>query len=226
MISPTEMPTRETALPDRSEPVDPGKLHKVFGRPLKGPFPAGSEIAMFAMGCFWGSEQTFLNVPGVWVTSVGYSGGFTVNATYEDMKTGLTGHAEVVRMVFDPRVVNYETLLKLFWENHDPTEGMKQGVDVGNQYRSAIYYYNERQRKLAELSRDAYQAALTARGYKMITTEIKPAAEFYFAEEYHQAYFFERKDAYCHNGTGVICPFQPIDKDGPDTDKRDPDRPY
>jgi peptide-methionine (S)-S-oxide reductase len=209
MISPTEMPTRETALPDRPDPVKTDKRHKVTNRPLKGPFPKGSEMAMFAMGCFWGSEAIFWNVPGVWVTAVGYSGGFTANPTYDDVKAGKTGHAEVVRLVFDPKKVSYEELLKHFWEGHNPTEGMKQGEDVGSQYRSAVYYYNESQKAAADLSKHAYQADLIKNGFQSITTEIQPASEFYFAEAYHQAYFHGERLDYCVTGTGVKCDIQP-----------------
>jgi peptide-methionine (S)-S-oxide reductase len=201
------MPTKETALPDRPKPVEPDRVHYVSRHQLAGPFPGGFEKAMFAMGCFWGPEHMFWDVPGIWVTAVGYSGGFTVNPTYEDVKTGRTGHAEVVRLVFDPKRISYADLLKLFWENHDPTSGMKQGEDEGTQYRSAIYYVSEKQKKLAERTRDAYQAALSKNGFGTITTEIAPAGDFYFAEAYHQAYFAKNASSYCGMlGTGIRCP--------------------
>ncbi|HEY0012105.1 MAG TPA: peptide-methionine (S)-S-oxide reductase MsrA [Allosphingosinicella sp.] len=163
-------------------------------------------MAMFAMGCFWGPEKLFWDQPGVWVTAVGYSGGYTANPTYDDMKRGATGHAEVVRIVFDPAIISYESLLKLFWERHDPTSGMRQGVDVGTQYRSVIFYLDDAQRELALRTKDNYQEVLTENGYGPITTEIEEAGVFYFAEGYHQAYFAKNPTGYCVNGTGVPCP--------------------
>ncbi len=171
------------------------------------PFPAGLERAMFAMGCFWGAERKFWQIPGVYSTAVGYAAGPTPNPTYREVCTGMTGHAEVVLVVFDPKVVTYEQLLKTFWENHDPTQGMRQGNDVGTQYRSGVYVFDETQSRAAEASRDAFQAQLAAAGYGRITTEIRPAPEFYYAEEYHQQYLAKNPDGYCGlGGTGVSCP--------------------
>lgn len=173
---------------------------------MEGPFP-GMSMAMFGMGCFWGAEKKFWQTRGVYCTAVGYAGGYTPNPTYDEVCTGQTGHCEVVRVVFDPTIVRYEELLKVFWENHDPTQGMRQGNDVGTQYRSAIYYYDETQRLAAENSRDRYQQVLRAAGYGPITTEILPAPEFYFAEEYHQQYLAKNPDGYCGlGGTGIPCP--------------------
>lgn len=205
MHSPTVMPTKENALPDRQSPVETDRYHFVSRKPLNGPFPGGFEMAMFAMGCFWGPERLFWAVPGIWVTAVGYSGGFTKNPTYEDMKTGLTGHAEVVRLVFDPKRISYSKLLKMFWENHDPTTGMKQGEDEGSQYRSAIFYFDSRQRNIAEKSKEFYQLALFKKGFGSITTEISPASDFYFAEAYHQAYSAKNNHRCPMNGTNVAC---------------------
>ncbi|QUD89250.1 peptide-methionine (S)-S-oxide reductase MsrA [Phenylobacterium montanum] len=202
-----ELPTAETALPGRPHPIPTAADHFVNGRPLKGPYPVGTELAQFGMGCFWGEERRFWSVPGVWVTAVGYAGGLTPNPTYEEVCSGRTGHAEVVLVVFDPKVVSYEALLKVFWEGHDPTQGMRQGNDIGTQYRSAIYAYGEAQAKAAEASRAAYQAALSARGYGAITTEIVQAPTFYFAEDYHQQYLAKNPHGYCGvGGTGVSCP--------------------
>jgi peptide-methionine (S)-S-oxide reductase len=202
-----ELPTADTALPGRSEPLRTDEVHYVNGRPLKGPHPEGFETALFGMGCFWGVERVFWNLPGVWVTSVGYSGGITPNPTYEETCTGRTGHAEVVQVVFNPKEISYAELLKAFWENHDPTQGMRQGNDIGTTYRSAIYTLNEEQQREAEASRDAYQAALTAAGRGAITTEIQPAGPYYFAEDYHQGYLAKNPDGYCGiGGTGVTCP--------------------
>lgn len=213
MPSSTQMPTKETAVPDRSEPVATDEFHYVTGMPLAGPFPDGSEMAMFGMGCFWGPEPLFWELPGVWVTAVGYSGGsrgFTVNPTYDDVKTGLTGHAEVVRVVFDPKRIAYEHLLRLFWEKHDPTTGMQQGRDKGTQYRSVIYYYDDRQRALAEQTRADFQKELSQSGFGTITTEIEAATTFYFAEAYHQAYVEKDPTRYCGmSGTGVSCRIRP-----------------
>ena len=202
-----EMPTRETALPGRSEPLRTDEVHYVNGRPLKGPHPEGFQTAIFGMGCFWGVERIFWNLPGVWVTSVGYSGGITPNPTYEETCTGRTAHTEVVQVVFNPDEISYGELLKAFWENHDPTQGMRQGNDVGTTYRSAIYTLNDEQRREAEASRDAYQQALTAAGRDAITTEIESAGPYYFAEDYHQGYLAKNPNGYCGiGGTGVTCP--------------------
>jgi len=181
--------------------------HFVNGAPLKGPYPEGSEIAMFGLGCFWGVEKVFWKLPGVLVTAVGYAGGYTPNPTYKEVCTGQTGHNEVVRIVFDPKRIGYAELLKAFWEAHDPTQVMRQGNDVGTQYRSGIYTYSERQDEQARASREAYQAELSARGYGTIATEILPAGEFYFAEDYHQQYLAKNPGGYCGlGGTGVSCP--------------------
>lgn len=204
---PAELPTAATALPGRSEPLRTAKTHFVNGRPLKGPYPEGLEKAQFAMGCYWGVERIFWNLPGVWVTAVGNAGGITPNPTYEEVCSGRTGHAETVLVVFDPKQTSYEDLLRAFWENHDPTQGMRQGNDVGSQYRSAIYTYDEAQREAAERTKANYQQALVQRGYGPITTEIRPAGEFYFAEDYHQQYLAKNPGGYCGiGGTGVTCP--------------------
>ena len=201
------MPTPATALPGRAEPLHTDKTHFVSGHPLKGPYPEGFQTAIFGMGCFWGVERVFWGVPGVWVTAVGYAGGLTPNPTYEETCTGLTGHAEVVKVVFDPAVVSYTDLLKMFWENHDPTQGMRQGNDIGTTYRSVIYYLDEAQKAAAEASRDAYQAAVNRAGRGAITTEIAPAPEFFYAEDYHQGYLAKNPAGYCGiGGTGVTCP--------------------
>jgi peptide-methionine (S)-S-oxide reductase len=179
----------------------------VNGHRLEEPFPQGLSKAMFAMGCFWGAEKTFWLKPGVYSTAAGYAAGGTPNPTYREVCSGATGHAEVVLVVFDPNVIRYDELLKVFWENHDPTQGMRQGNDFGTQYRSGIYVYGEEQQRAAEASRDAYQKQLTVAGYGAITTEILPAPEFYYAEEYHQQYLAKNPDGYCgHGGTGVSCP--------------------
>jgi len=202
-----EMPKPDEALPGRTEPITSPPLHFANGHPLAPPYPDGLEVAEFALGCFWGEERRFWQTPGVWVTAVGYQGGFTPNPTYEEVCTGRTGHAESVRVVFDPAQVSYEQLLKVFWEAHDPTQGMRQGNDVGTQYRSVIFVRDERQRRAAEASRDAYQARLTAAGYGPITTAIVPASPFYFAEDDHQQYLARNPAGYCGSGgTGVACP--------------------
>jgi peptide-methionine (S)-S-oxide reductase len=202
-----EMPTPETALKGRPDPIPTAETHFVNGRPLKGPYPAGVRLAQFAMGCFWGVERKFWQLDGVWVTAAGYVAGLTPNPTYEEVCSGRTGHTEAVLVAFDPKVVSYAALLKAFWEGHDPTQGMRQGNDVGSQYRSGIYAYDEEQRRAAEASRDAYQVALGARGYGDITSEIAPAGEFYFAEAYHQQYLAKNPGGYCGvGGTGVSCP--------------------
>jgi peptide-methionine (S)-S-oxide reductase len=203
-----EMPTPETALKGRSSPIATATEHFVSHRPLKGPYPAGLEQALFGMGCFWGAERKFWQQgDGIWITAVGYAGGHTPNATYEEVCSGRTGHNEVVLVVFDPKKISYERLLKSFWEGHDPTQGMRQGNDVGTQYRSGIYVYSPSQRAAAEASRDAYAKVLSAGGYSAITTEIGDAPEFYFAEDYHQQYLAKVPHGYCGlGGTGLSCP--------------------
>jgi peptide-methionine (S)-S-oxide reductase len=203
----TRMPTADEALEGRAEKMSVPAAHFVNGAPLEPPFPQGTELALFGMGCFWGAERKFWTLPGVVSTSVGYAGGRTPNPTYREVCSGLTGHAEVVRVVFDPARVSYETLLRVFWENHDPTQGMRQGNDVGTQYRSAIFAYGEQQKALAEASRGAYAKALRAAGHGDVTTEIREAPEFYYAEDYHQQYLAKNPDGYCGlGGTGVACP--------------------
>jgi len=201
------MPKPEEALPGRSETMRVPERHFVNGHPLQPPFPDGLETAMFGLGCFWGAERMFWPVDGVYTTAVGYAGGFTPNPTYEEVCTGLTGHNEVVLIAFDPKVVSYERLLKVFWEAHDPTQGMRQGNDVGTQYRSGIYAVWPAQKAAALASRDAYQAALRAAGHRAITTEIVDAPPFYYAEGYHQQYLAKNPGGYCGvGGTGVRCP--------------------
>jgi len=201
------LPTAVEALPGRAERMPVSPAHHVHGRPLVPPFPAGIERAVFGMGCFWGAERKFWQVPGVYTTAVGYAGGLTPNPTYREVCGGRTGHAEVVLAVFDPTVVTYPELLRVFWEGHNPTQGMRQGNDVGTQYRSAIYCYGEGQRRAAEASRDAFQRVLRAAGFGDVTTEIAPAPEFYYAEDYHQQYLAKNPDGYCGlGGTGVACP--------------------
>ena len=204
---PSHLPSPDEALPGRAERMSVPRAHFVTGAPLEPPFPAGLELALFGMGCFWGAEQKFWQTQGVFSTSVGYAGGTTPNPTYREVCSGQTGHAEVVRVVFDPRKVSYETLLRAFWENHEPTQGMRQGNDVGTQYRSAIYTYGDDQRRAAEASRQAYQSVLSAAGYGAITTEVREAPEFYYAEDYHQQYLAKNPGGYCGiGGTGVSCP--------------------
>jgi peptide-methionine (S)-S-oxide reductase len=201
------MPGPADALPGRAETMPVPESHFVSGARLSPPFPAGTERAVFGMGCFWGAERKFWEIPGVYSTSVGYAGGYTPNPTYEEVCSGATGHAEVVMVVFDPAKVSYETLLRAFWENHDPTQGMRQGNDVGTQYRSAIYCYDEAQQRAAEASRKAYQVVLDKAGYGPITTEIRPAPEYYYAEDYHQQYLAKNPWGYCGiGGTGLACP--------------------
>jgi peptide-methionine (S)-S-oxide reductase len=201
------MPTREQALPGRSTALKIPESHFVNGHRIVPPFPAGLQEAVFALGCFWGAERLFWQLPGVYSTAVGYAGGFTPNPTYQEVCSGETGHAEVVRVIYDPEKIDYEDLLKVFWESHDPTQGMRQGNDVGTQYRSAIYVLDEEQRKAAEESRAAYQARLSAAGRGEITTEITAAPPFYHAEDYHQQYLAKNPDGYCGlQGTGVSCP--------------------
>ncbi len=204
---PLAVPSPAEALPGRQEPIPTELTHFVNGAALKGPYPEGAEKALFGLGCFWGAERKFWQIPGVIVTAVGYAGGSTPNATYEEVCSGMTGHTEAVLVVFDPKQVSYEQLLKTFWESHDPTQGMRQGNDVGTQYRSGIYYYSDEQRREAEASKAAYEAALRERGMGPITTEILPAPEFYFAEGYHQQYLAKNPAGYCGlGGTGVSCP--------------------
>jgi peptide-methionine (S)-S-oxide reductase len=204
----TEMPTRDTALPGRDTPIRTAEKHFINGHALKPPYPAGSEMAMFGLGCFWGAERKFWELgDGVYVTAVGYAGGLTSNPTYEEVCSGRTGHNEVVLVVFDPKRISYEQLLKAFWENHDPTQGMRQGNDVGTQYRSGIYVFGETQKAAATASKAMYAKALAAQGYKAITTEIVDAPTFYFAEDYHQQYLAKNPAGYCGlGGTGVSCP--------------------
>ena len=201
------MPSPDQALPGRDERMQVPGRHEVLGTPLEPPFPEGAELALFGMGCFWGAERVFWQAPGVISTSVGYAGGYTPNPTYEEVCSGRTGHNEVVRVVFDPAVTSYEALLKLFWENHDPTQGMRQGNDMGTQYRSGVYTYSPEQRAAAEASRDAYERRLADAGLGAITTEIEDAPEFYYAEDYHQQYLAKVPNGYCGlGGTGVTCP--------------------
>ena len=200
------LPSKAEALPGRAERMPVPERHFVNQHPLQPPFPDGLERAMFGMGCFWGAERKFWQLRGVYSTAVGYAGGHTPNATYKEVCTGLTGHNEAVLVVFDPKAIRYEELLQVFWESHDPTQGMQQGNDVGTQYRSGIYSFDEAQRRAAEASRDAYQPRLTAAGHGPITTEIIPAPEFYYAEENHQQYLAKNPGGYCGlGGTGVSC---------------------
>ncbi|MGH8002590.1 MAG: peptide-methionine (S)-S-oxide reductase MsrA [Brasilonema sp.] len=201
------LPTPEEALPGRSEKMPVPNRHYVNGHPLKPPYPEGMEIAIFGMGCFWGAERKFWELEGVYSTAVGYAAGITPNPTYKEVCSGRTGHNEVVQVVFDPKVISYSELLKVFWENHNPTQGMRQGNDAGTQYRSGIYVFSENQKKLAEVSQDSYQQALSASGYGKITTEILDAPEFYYAEDYHQQYLAKNPNGYCGlGGTNVACP--------------------
>lgn len=202
------MPQPGEALPGRAQPIPTAKEHFVNHHPLKGPYPAGSEKALFGLGCFWGAERKFWELPaGVYVTAVGYAGGLTPNPTYEEVCSGRTGHTEAVLVVYDPKRISYEGLLKAFWESHDPTQGMRQGNDIGTQYRSAIYALTPAQRQAAESSKAMYQAELKKKGYGTITTEIADAPEFYFAEDYHQQYLAKNPYGYCGlGGTGVSCP--------------------
>jgi peptide-methionine (S)-S-oxide reductase len=201
------LPEPDQALPGRSQPMRVPERHHVLGTPLVGPFPEGLETAIVGMGCFWGAERKFWELDGVYTTAVGYSGGYTPNPTYEETCTGRTGHTESVLVVFDPERVSYEEILRVFWENHNPTEGMRQGNDVGTVYRSAIYTTSDAQAEAAIATRDRYQEALNARRYGSITTEIAPAGEFYYAEDYHQQYLAKNPNGYCGlGGTGVACP--------------------
>jgi peptide-methionine (S)-S-oxide reductase len=201
------MPTRAEALPGRSERMPVPARHFVLDAPLAPPYPAGLELALFGMGCFWGAERKFWQAPGVYTTAVGYAGGLTPNPSYREVCSGLTGHNEVVRAVFDPKATSYEALLRIFWENHDPTQGMRQGNDVGTQYRSGIYTYGDAQRRAALASREAFGKRLAEAGYGEVTTEVLDAPEFYFAEDYHQQYLAKNPGGYCGlGGTGVSCP--------------------
>jgi len=208
MFNKTQMPNASDALKGRAEKMPVPKHHHVLkSATLEGPFPANTAKAMFGLGCFWGAEKKFWQVPGVYTTAAGYAAGLTPNPTYREVCSGLTGHNEVVLVVFDPSKVSYEDLLRTFWESHDPTQGMRQGNDVGTQYRSGIYYFDDAQRTAAERSRDEYQRALGKAGYGKITTEVIPAPEFYYAEDYHQQYLSKNPDGYCGlGGTGVSCP--------------------
>ena len=203
----TKLLPPESTLPGRAAPMRVPQQHFISGRPLKPPFPEGIQLAQFGLGCFWGAERIFWQTPGVYSTAVGYAGGATPNPTYEEVCSGFTNHTEAVLVVFDPQRIGYEQLLKVFWEGHDPTQGMRQGNDRGSQYRSAIYTYDEAQMQAAVATRDAFQAALKAKGYGKVTTEIKPAGEFYYAEEYHQQYLGKDPNGYCGlGGTGAVCP--------------------
>ena len=204
-----ELPTPDQAAPGRPLAMPVADTHVVLGTPMKGPWPAGHEVVVFGMGCFWGAERIFWQIPGVYSTSAGYAGGFTRNPTYEEACSGTTGHAEVVQVVYDPAKVSYETLLKAFWENHDPTQGMRQGNDVGTQYRSAIYTTTDAQLATAKASLEAFQPVVTAAGHGAITTEIKPLTAYYYAEDYHQQYLSDAKNpyGYCNHGpNGMTCP--------------------
>jgi peptide-methionine (S)-S-oxide reductase len=206
-IRPRTMPTKQDALPGRAETMPVPAQHFVNKNRMTAPFPENLETAMFGLGCFWGAERMFWKLPGVYSTQVGYAAGHTPNPTYKEVCTGMTGHNEVVRVQFDPKVISYETLLKKFWENHDPTQGMRQGGDVGTQYRSGVYTYTPEQRKAAEASKAAYEQALKAKGLGAVTTEILDAPTFYYAEDYHQQYLEKNPDGYCGlGGVGVSCP--------------------
>ncbi len=203
---PKTIPSKAEALPGRAERMPVPATHHVNGARLEAPFPDGLERALFGLGCFWGAEKKFWQQKGVYTTAAGYAAGHTPNPTYREVCTGMTGHNEVVLVVFDPRKISYADLLKVFWESHDPTQGMRQGGDTGTQYRSGIYYYDDAQKQAAERTRDAYQEQLTSAGYGPITTEILPAPEFYYAEDYHQQYLAKNPDGYCGlGGTGVAC---------------------
>jgi len=207
MATTLRMPRPDQALPGHAEAMDVPDTHFINDNRITPPFPAGLEQAIFGLGCFWGAERKFWQAPGVYSTAVGYAGGYTPNATYREVCSGMTGHTEVVLVVFDPKVTSYDEMLRIFWENHDPTQGMQQGNDVGTQYRSAIYTTSAGQKKAAEASRAAYQDRLTAAGYGRITTEIADAPPFYYAEEYHQQYLAKNPNGYCGiGGTGVSCP--------------------
>ena len=214
----SRMVTADEALPGRTPAVRVPAAHEVLGTPLLPPYPDGSEVAEFALGCFWGAEKNFWLTKGVITTAVGYEGGFTPNPSYEEVCSGRTGHAESVRVVFDPNVVSYRDLLRVFWESHDPTQGLRQGNDVGSQYRSAIFWHSGDQKAAAQESAGAYQERLTQAGYGTISTEIRPASEFYFAEDYHQQYLADTKNPYGYcpdHGTGVSCPIGVVRASGP-----------
>jgi peptide-methionine (S)-S-oxide reductase len=203
----TNMVAPEDALPGRDEPLRVPERHEVLGTPIKPPFPDGLEQVIVGMGCFWGAERIFWRLPGVYTTAVGYAGGYTPNPTYEEVCSAKTGHAEVVLVVFDPKEISFDEILRAFWEGHDPTQGMRQGNDVGTQYRSALYWTSEAQREAAEASRDRYAAGLRDAGYGEITTELAPAGELFYAEDYHQQYLHKNPSGYCGiGGTGVACP--------------------
>ena len=203
----SQMITADRALPGRPTPLSVPETHYVNGHRIQPPFPEGMQTAVFGMGCFWGAERVFWQLPGVWSTAVGYQGGTTPNPLYEDVCSGMTGHTEAVKVVFDPSVVTYEQVLKAFWENHDPTQGFRQGNDVGTQYRSAVYWTTDEQRRVAEATKAAFEPVLAAKGYGPITTEVLPAGEFYYAESYHQQYLHKVPNGYCGlGGTGASCP--------------------
>jgi peptide-methionine (S)-S-oxide reductase len=205
------LPTPDQALPGHDTPMPVPDKHFVNGNRIAPPFPAGLEQAVFGMGCFWGAERKFWEAPGVYSTAAGYAGGYTPNATYQEVCSGMTGHTEVVLVVFDPKVTSYDALLKIFWENHDPTQGMRQGNDVGTQYRSAIYWTSPGHQRIADASRATFQDRLTAAGHGRITTEIAAAPPFYYAEDYHQQYLAKNPNGYCGiGGTGVTCPSSPF----------------
>jgi peptide-methionine (S)-S-oxide reductase len=215
LLKKTEMPSAGTALPGRPDPIPTAATNVVTGRPLKAPVPEGMAQALFGMGCFWGVERKFWQTPGVWATAAGYAGGATPNPSYDEVCSGRTGHNEVVLVTYDPKVVSYEALLKLFWEGHDPTQGMRQGNDVGTQYRSGIYAFSPEQTAAAEASKAAYQARLSAAGLGRITTEILDAPAFFYAEDYHQQYLAKNPGGYCGlGGTGVTCPVGVLAGDG------------
>jgi peptide-methionine (S)-S-oxide reductase len=215
LLKKTEMPSAATALPGRPDPIPTAATNVVTGRPLKAPVPEGMAEALFGMGCFWGVERKFWQTPGVWATAAGYAAGATPNPTYDEVCSGRTGHNEVVLVTYDPKVVSYEALLKLFWEGHDPTQGMRQGNDVGTQYRSGVYAFTPEQKAAAEASKAAYQARLSAAGLGRITTEILDAPAFYYAEDYHQQYLAKNPGGYCGlGGTGVSCPVGVLAGDG------------
>ena len=206
------VPKAEDALPGRDEAIATAETHFVSGHPLKGPYPEGTKTALFGLGCFWGAERVFWEMPGIWVTAVGYAAGHTPNPTYQEVCSGGTGHNEVVFVVYDPDQVSYADLLQRFFEAHDPTQGMRQGNDVGTQYRSGIYVFDDTQRQAAERAKAAYQEALTGKGRGRITTEIRDAPPFYFAEDYHQQYLAKNPDGYCGlGGTGIACPAVPVE---------------
>ncbi|HZB33382.1 MAG TPA: peptide-methionine (S)-S-oxide reductase MsrA [Streptosporangiaceae bacterium] len=211
----SQMVAPDKALPGREVPLPIPPRHEVLGGPLAPPYPDGSAVAEFALGCFWGAERAFWQSPGVLSTAVGYAGGYTPNPTYEEVCSGLTGHTETVRVVYDPAQVSYDQLLRVFWEAHDPTQGMRQGNDVGTQYRSAVFYRTDDERAAALASRETYQKVLTESGYGEITTEIIPARDFFFAEDYHQQYLHKVPDGYCGlGGTGLACPVGVAPADG------------